>query len=386
MPRATRIFFFTLLLFILVIYSFFHFRDSDKQVPHFQPHAAQPKQDPSLDFKPVPEVLNDVHNSTLGFQKVFVINLPERSDKLDAFTLAASLTGFSAEVLEGVKGADVANKTLPSLEGLPKEESTRDNVVGCWRAHMNFARTMISERLQSALVIEDDADWDIHLKSQLSLFAQGTQYITGTPSNKRPFSPYGDDWDLLWLGHCSSQFKSGDQRRFVVENDETVVSPERRINFSDEVPDMAAEGFDNTTRVLYEASYGICTYAYALSNRGAKRLLRGQSISKAFLPIDLGMGQMCREDPSFKCIGVFPQIVDSHKGAGSASKDSDIDTSSEKGGEIREKGYTPNIVYSTKLNLDRLLAGDKVDPSWRQWPDEPTLEGPARTRTINRLP
>jgi hypothetical protein len=77
----------------------------------------------------------------LQFQKIFVINLPERTDKLDAFSIVSSLTGFAVKVIEGVKGQDVQNKSLPALEGLPTAEAGRNNIVGCWRAHMNFART-----------------------------------------------------------------------------------------------------------------------------------------------------------------------------------------------------------------------------------------------------
>ena len=53
------------------------------------------------------------------FEKVFVINLPERTDKLDQFAIVSSLTGFKADVIEGVKGSEVKNKSLPALEGLP---------------------------------------------------------------------------------------------------------------------------------------------------------------------------------------------------------------------------------------------------------------------------
>lgn len=56
----------------------------------------------------------------LQFERVFVINLPERYDKLDAFSLAASVTGFTYDVIEGIKGSTVVNKTLPALEGLPQ--------------------------------------------------------------------------------------------------------------------------------------------------------------------------------------------------------------------------------------------------------------------------
>lgn len=94
----------------------------------------------------------DVRNSTLGvsvalpplhlvtrvadvpclqFERVFVINLPERHDKLDAFSLVASLTGFTFDIIEGIKGLTVVNKTLPSLEKLPKVDmGTRESLIG----------------------------------------------------------------------------------------------------------------------------------------------------------------------------------------------------------------------------------------------------------------
>jgi hypothetical protein len=49
---------------------------------------------------------------------VFVINLKDRHDKLDAVQLAASLTGIHVDVIEGVRGADISNKALPP-KGVP---------------------------------------------------------------------------------------------------------------------------------------------------------------------------------------------------------------------------------------------------------------------------
>lgn len=54
------------------------------------------------------------------FEKVFVINLPERTDKLDNLAVASSLTGFQFDIIEGVKGAEVQDKALPALVGLPE--------------------------------------------------------------------------------------------------------------------------------------------------------------------------------------------------------------------------------------------------------------------------
>ena len=241
--------------------------------------------------------------------------------------------------------------------------------------------SIINQRLSSALVLEDDADWDTHIKDQLGLFAQGSQYVTGVSVRHRPHSPYGDDWDLIWLGHCSTQIMPDDERRFIIENDVTTPPPSRRVNFAG-IPDMAREGYENSTRVVFRANNGVCLYAYALSYRGARKLLRGQLTRKEFAPIDLAIGHMCRDDPEFKCIGVFPQIIDSHKAAGSLDRDSDISDFSEA--ETRQSGYTFNIVHSTRLNMDHLLAGE-TNQIERQWPEDPKIIGPPRTKPIGRV-
>ena len=57
--------------------------------------------------------IEDTMNSTLGFGRVFVVSMPERSDKRDAFSLQARLSNITFEVRDGVSGADVPPKALP---------------------------------------------------------------------------------------------------------------------------------------------------------------------------------------------------------------------------------------------------------------------------------
>ena len=173
-----------------------------------------------------------------------------------------------------------------------------------------------------------------------------------------------------------------DPRRLIIENDATVPAPKRRANFGG-IPNMNKEGYDNHTRVVFHAYDGVCLYAYALSYRGALRVLRAQAIRKTFAPYDLAINQMCRsEETEFKCIGVFPQIIDTHKAAGRVSRDSDIGTYS--GERFRQRGHTHNIVHSMRLNIDRLLA-DKEAPIERQWPDDPSVSGQPRLRPVGRV-
>lgn len=127
----------------------------------------------------------------------------------------------------------------------------------------------------------------------------------------------------------------------------------------------------------------MCLYAYALSQRGARKLLRDQATRKTFTPIDIGIGDWCENDPSVKCIGVFPQLVDSHKGPGRLNQDSDIGSFSEE--EVRTRGYTFNLARSTRLNIDRLLDGQGEGGLERQWPDDGWPVGKLGTKAVGRV-
>ncbi|KAL8784234.1 MAG: hypothetical protein Q9195_009133 [Heterodermia aff. obscurata] len=308
------------------------------------------------------------------FERVFLLNLPERTDKLDAFTLSSSLHSFTFDVIDGVDGSLIPNKSLSTLNNLPQKESDRNHSLGSWRAHLNFAQRIVRERISTAIIFEDDADWDVSLRTQLEQFAQGSQYISSTwtppsllqsKSSADPQPPYGADWDLLWLGHCGVTTHPADPRLFIISNDPTVPSPQRRVNYQD-TPDMS--GFSNATRIVHRVSSGCCLYSYALSQRGAQKMLLAQSSLTEFQPIDMGIRLMCRDVENFKCIGVFPQIIDSHKAAGSIERDSDIADFDKV--QVREKGYTNNIVRSTRLNWGAMVAGRKGDEIEVQFPGE----------------
>ncbi|KAL9105009.1 MAG: hypothetical protein Q9163_000106 [Psora crenata] len=66
MRRAARILLFFLVIFVFATYSSFRLGNTEKRLPQFRSQGDQAKTNPSLDFKPVPRALLDVHNSTLG--------------------------------------------------------------------------------------------------------------------------------------------------------------------------------------------------------------------------------------------------------------------------------------------------------------------------------
>jgi len=74
----------------------------------------------------------------------------------------------------------------------------------------------VDEGYGTALILEDDADWGVSLKSQLHTVAEKTRSLGnvardqrthspyGDEWDQRTHSPYGDEWDLLWLGNCAT--------------------------------------------------------------------------------------------------------------------------------------------------------------------------------------
>ncbi|KAK4946391.1 hypothetical protein LTR10_014589 [Elasticomyces elasticus] len=278
--------------------------------------------------------LLDVYNETLGFQDIFVVSLPERSDKRDAISVQAALTNISFTLEEAILSADVAKKARPY--------------------------GMEMEGAESVLILEDDADWDVAIKPQMHQFARGTRWLLDIPENAPSRSPYGDGWDVLWIGHCSMHSHDQDKRRFVIPNDPTVHPPDKRDMML--LPDMSPWEHDgpdanNKTRVMFQSAYGFCSAAWAISLAGAEKIIYELSMKPFDTAIDNGVGGICGlKKHNATCIAPFPPLVGVSKPAGSLDKGSDIRVEGDAA-DIREKATSERVVFSARLNIDRLLNG-----------------------------
>lgn len=291
-----------------------------------------------------------------------MISLPERGDRQDAFTVLAEISNFTWTLMDGIKGDTVVNKSLPM--GMTYD-SVGMNAVGSWRAHMNTIRHVVRNKIQTALIFEDDADWDVTIRHQLKQYAHATRWLLKQEEKGVPFSPYGDGWDVLTIGHCDSEPWKNDMRRWVIPNDPTVILPHLRTGAW--IPDMKPwEAWDskhpqasNHTRVCYTADWVACTTAYALSLRGATKLLYWMSMMPFSEKFDNGLGNVLRrrhDRSEILGIGCFPTYIGISHGAGTGAKFSDIDIS---GGE-HERAYSERLQFATRSNIDRILRGDET--------------------------
>jgi hypothetical protein len=276
---------------------------------------------------------------------------------------------------------------------------------------------IVEQNLQSALVLENDADWDLRIKSQMRQFAKASrllvQPLQGTngtfldPTNPRPqptdrpttfdirdetlgptvkptTSPYGDldRWDFLWLGHCGCRFpwardKNAPLARAAIFDDETV--PELRhvnIELGDE---QLREQYPAHTRVVSRARVNSCTLGHAFSQKGARLFLHELALRELSDYTDMGFRYMCDGvggRPLATCLTVQPQLFQHHRPRGLKSSQSDID---DHGTDFNEHAETMNVRWSTRINFKRLVAGrtDYIDlypdgaeePQWAE--DQP---------------
>lgn len=297
----------------------------------------------------------------------------------------------------------------------------------------------------------------MRLKSQLQTFARAARAFTqpsssssrhGPGSQSVPITelpafpaprltPYGDAWDVLWLGHCGTSLPSPSSSSsssssptdadnsdaplaVTIPSDATVPPPRHLRAHPFAMPDHLAARYPPHTRVVHlvarageggegEGGSGTstgtaCTQAYAVSRRGARRLLHRFGLASAPLTKgwDLLLGDWCegerrahegidpsapgdadgtkeagREVPRPRCVTVQPPLFSHHYGTGGGGKS---DISAPGGGYLRVagpgggKGMTPYVRWSVRLNMGRLVEGgygvDTESAMVDQWPEE----------------
>ncbi|KAK7962856.1 uncharacterized protein PG986_003681 [Apiospora aurea] len=267
--------------------------------------------------------------------------------------LAAAVSNITLEWVEGVDGDRVEERVLPPGDR-PKHKSSDAAVRGSWRAHMNALRRVVEEGLSNALIMEDDVDWDLRIKSQLQTFGAASNawlhmtsdmeswpsnglgddplityrprrsgaeslgitsvmdresedrhsipldHISPASTSPSPDHPYGEGWDVLWLGHCGTDFPDPASSvphnlRVVVADDPTVPAPRHLKPHPFASHDALGELYPPHTRVVHAASSPgtACTLAYAVSQRGARKLLWQFGLEDFSSQWDLMLGDWC---------------------------------------------------------------------------------------------
>ncbi|KAF2822254.1 hypothetical protein CC86DRAFT_331157 [Ophiobolus disseminans] len=228
-------------------------------------------------------------NSTLGFGAIVAVSRDD-SKRRHSLVQAANVTDLDLTIPRQ------PNWTEGDLQRFVNGQTDiqRGSMLA-WLGHHNALRWFLDSGLETALILEDDVDWDIRLRSvQIPLAASAIRQLVPPQRSFHPLTNFGnhhtqywgnhDSWDLLYLGHCGDYFEPVtddglhlDQHHnltvmpHIQYNDSTVPSPPdlhpfTQILFNDlQVPAHS--------RIIHRSKFPLCSFGYAVTRSAAERLL-----------------------------------------------------------------------------------------------------------------
>ncbi|CAI7618362.1 uncharacterized protein N7487_001099 [Penicillium crustosum] len=168
-----------------------------------------------------------------------------------------------------------------------------------WLAHLDLIKFAYQSNFQTTLIIEDDVDWDVSVRTQMKNIASAVRSLTKTAQDER--WPYGCGWDVLWIGHCGEYWEEGFET--VLFEDDTVCPHANYSGWAHQYLSRLPDG----KRAIYWSNNPVCSFAYALSHDGARKVLglTGAGQGEAF---DIKMMGECKAG-NLRCISVAPEVI-----------------------------------------------------------------------------
>jgi hypothetical protein len=292
---------------------------------------------------------------TVQFGAVIAVSRPQ-SPRRDGLLLAANITEI-----------DISIPTQPAwtpddVSGLHAESVstiTRGSALA-WLGHLNALRAFLNSTASTALIIEDDVDWDIHLRTtQIPATASAFRSLT---SNFSPYSLDADNywgntsaWEILWLGTCGDHFLPNALRHPSLTYTDPTLPPLDKLH-PQTAEFFATFNIPSHTRLLHPTVFPLCTFGYALTRPAAYRLLHDIAAREAeggTMAYDVRVLEACR-DLGMRCWSVAPELM-RHLGVGSEIQDVDTGKEDRNGGssetsKVELMSHTANIDCGVRSN------------------------------------
>lgn len=308
--------------------------------------------------------LHRTDRTQLQFEQLLVLSV-RQSWRTRGLEAAANLTGLSFNILPQTPSPDDAVQAF--------QHKSNDKGVGstkAWLAHLNVLKHVISTGLETALIVEDDLDWDVGLKTrQMGLVVDHVRNFTGVgPGELSTTSPYGDNWDVLWLGHCGAEMRPMPGQDYVAGRPpagwaamaQPYLDP-LRLNGTGARPHWGLDtlrwkgkGWQHPPAGLRLVQDGgaVCSWAYGVSRRSADKVLARMSVgdNQAF---DIGLKDVC-DRGELNCVTVVPGVMSSYSPPADLGYQSPVRVGDGKGVKGDEaqfegvRGTTPDVVYSAR--------------------------------------
>jgi len=195
--------------------------------------------------------------------KVFLINLDKSTDRLELCQNELKKYNIDFERIPGVYGKDLTTEEVETIY----DESRNDKhykkplslgEIGCYLSHIKCWQKIVDEKLDYAVILEDDFKLDSNFKEFESVFEQM------------------QNWDYVRMAFSSRK-----------------------------VPIVKRHKITNTRDLVYYKKIPINTLAQAVSLEGAKKLLANSKT--IFRPVDVDMKHYWEKE--INILGIDPPLI-----------------------------------------------------------------------------
>ena len=214
---------------------------------------------------------------------------------------AAELTRLSVEIPEQPYNTD---DLIRAFEGIGNSRLQQGIHPGhgsarAWLAHLDLLKYVIASGISSALIVEDDVDWDVNVKTQMRLVSDNVREFMQAPATDS--SPFGSGWDVLWLGHCGDELAEWN----IDYADDTIVDVQIFTGWSKKY--LLTQYLPLGHRAVQFVQDAGCTFGYGVTREGSRKILHflGAGQDEAF---DVGLMSQC-VNGNLKCLTVLPELM-----------------------------------------------------------------------------
>ncbi|KAI7161407.1 hypothetical protein KC349_g2797 [Hortaea werneckii] len=186
----------------------------------------------------------------LGFEEILVVTAGFHDWRAQGLKAAAERTGLAVTILQQPSGTEQQKKAFH--RGDKYESWNLPGSTGCWLGHLHALRYFLSTKQTTALILEDDADWDVEIKAQVVRAQDHLRKLTEPAAD----SLWGTEWDVLYLGHC------GDRLHAHHKNYEDSATP--NLTTYEGFHYGTLEPMPSGLRAVHQSTRPVCTYGYAL--------------------------------------------------------------------------------------------------------------------------
>jgi len=308
----------------------------------------------------VDAVQHDAANETLGFGAIYVVSGPN-SPRQEGLIESANVTELHLTITRLPAWTEEQIVDFRDKDH-PEKSTIVDGSIKAWLSHNVILHEFLKSGAETALIMEDDVDWDIRLRTkQVPRAAAGMRALM-PPAEGQYYWGHPDDWELLYLGHCGDYFTTVDghqvgvgvvhpedldQVAHVLYKDDTMADPSDVHPFTASL--LTAFNVPAKMRMVHRSRFPLCTFGYAITRSTARKLIDELAPAKEGPgrwkhAYDIAILEACR-DRGLRCYTVNPELL--HHMEGTSLIDGETDSA---GRPPADRAGAPQVLYRNETS------------------------------------